>query len=154
MPNDLPNDLIGPPIVSFGATFLQDQAIGTELLELSPELKIAAATESELFGCGLGTEFTFAFEQHSQAACDFIVLRDWQRAGIADESMVLELEDGHVRSSLARGMKPAFARGRTVSQTAKLRQYKYGGENITLRIIGKMGKQNPRSLSVTSAIFN
>jgi hypothetical protein len=53
-------------------------------------LKIAAATEPEFFGCGLGTEFTFAFEQHRQAACDFIVLRHWQRAGIADESMVLK----------------------------------------------------------------
>jgi hypothetical protein len=77
MPNDLPDDFIGPTIVSFGAAFLRDQAFGTKLLELFTELKIAAATEAELFGCGLGSEFAFAFEQHGQTVRDFIVL--WYR---------------------------------------------------------------------------
>jgi len=154
MPNDLTHDLIGAPIVSLGAPFLRNQAIGTELSKLFTQLKIAGATKSELFCCGLGSEFTFTFEQHRHAACDFIVLRDWQRAGIADESMLLEVEDGHGRSSLARGMKPAFAGGRTVSETAKLRQYKYGGENLILRIIGKIGNQKLPSSGVTAAIFN
>jgi hypothetical protein len=51
-------------------------------------------------------------------------------------------------------MKPAFAGGRTVSETAKLRQYKYGGENLTLRIMGKIGNQKLPSPGVTAAIFN
>jgi len=62
MSNDLADDLIGSTVVSFGSAFLWDQAIGTGLLELFTELEIAAATESELVGRGLGTEFTFAFE--------------------------------------------------------------------------------------------
>jgi hypothetical protein len=77
MPNDLPDDFIGPTIVSFGAAFLRDQAFGTKLLELFTELKIAAATESELFGRGLGSQFAFAFEQHGQTVRDFIIL--WYR---------------------------------------------------------------------------
>jgi hypothetical protein len=77
MPNDLPDDFIGPTIVSFGAAFLRDQAFGTKLLELFTELKIAAATESEPLGRRLGSEFTFPFQQHRQTARDFIVL--WHR---------------------------------------------------------------------------
>ena len=76
MPNDLTDEVIGPPIVSFGAALVRDQAFGTELLELFPELKIAAATESELFGGGFGSELTFAFDQHRQTVRDFIVWRD------------------------------------------------------------------------------
>jgi hypothetical protein len=68
--------------------------------------------------------------------------------------MLLEIEDGHGRSSLARGMKHPFAGGRRVSETAKLRQYKYGGEDFILQTIGNIGKRKPRSPGVTSAIFN
>jgi hypothetical protein len=141
MPNDLPNDFIGPPIVPFGTAFLRDQAFGTELLEVFPELEIAAATESELFGCRLGSEFTFPFEQHRQTARDFIVLWHRQRAGIADESMVLDIENRHDRSSLASRMKRAFAGGRKVSETAKLRQYKYGGQNVKLSSMVNLNKE-------------
>ena len=120
MPNDLPHDFVGPPIVSFGATFLQDQAFGTELLELFTDLKIAAATESELFGCSLGSEFTFPFEQHRQTAREFIVLRDEQCADTADESVFFEVKDRHHRSSLTRYKKRAITGGRRVLKTATL----------------------------------
>jgi hypothetical protein len=154
MPDDLTNDLIGSSIIPFGAPFLRDQALGTELSELFTELKIAAATESVLFGCGLGSEFTFAFEQHRQAACDFIVVRHWQRAGIADESVLLEVEDRHGGSSLARGMKRAFAGGRTVSEASSQRRYKNDEEKAMLRTMDDMSKTSLRSTGVDSAIFD
>jgi hypothetical protein len=38
-------------------------------------------------------------------------------------------------------MKRACAGGRKVSETAKLRQYKYGGQNVELSSVGDMDKK-------------
>lgn len=121
MANDLTDDLVGPTVVSFGAAFPRGQAIGTELLELLAELKIAAATDSEFLCGGLGSEFTFAFDQQGQAACDLVLLRDRQRARITDERVVFEMEDSHDRPSVIGYENPASTGGLTIGKTANLR---------------------------------
>jgi len=154
MSNHLADDLIGSTVVSFGSAFLWDQAIGTGLLELFTELEIAAATESELLGRGLGTELTFAIEQHSETAREFILLRDGQCAQIADEGMFFEVKDRHDRSSLTRCKKPAITGGRRISETAKLRQDKYGGRNVSLKRLGRIENANRHFRVHATAIFN
>ena len=154
MSNDLADDLIGSTVVSFGSALLWDQAIGTGLLELFTELEIAAATECELLSRGLGTEFTFAFEQHSETAREFILLRDGQCAEIADEGMFFEVKDRHDRSSLTRCKKPAITGGRRILETANLRLDKYGGRNASLKRPGNIAKANRHCRVHATAIFN
>lgn len=76
MTNDLANDFVGATVVSFGSAFLRDQTLGAQLLELLSKLKIALATEAELLRRGLGSQFTFPFDQHGQAAGELIVFGD------------------------------------------------------------------------------
>jgi hypothetical protein len=140
MPNDLADDLIGSTVVSLGAAFLRHQAVGAELLELLTELKIAAATESELLGCGLGSEVTLAFEQQGQTARELIILRDGQRARITDESVIFEIEDRHDRSSVEGYKKASVTGGRRISSTAQVRLCKYGGRKINMGILDNTGK--------------
>ncbi len=56
MANHLPFQLTGSPVVSFGSTFLRDQAFGSELQEPLTELKIAATAQAELLRGGLGAD--------------------------------------------------------------------------------------------------
>lgn len=137
MPNDLADDFVGPPVIGFGSGFLREQGVGSALLKLLSQLKIPCAAKAEFFGCDFGSEVAFAFQQHGKTLDNLIVLRDRQRAGLANKGTALEIELGHVWSSLTRW----FARGQTVSRTAKLRQYKYGVLKIKLRSMDNLGKE-------------
>jgi hypothetical protein len=50
--------------------------------------------------------------------------------------------------------KPSVTGVRRVSQTAKLRPYKYGGRNVKERLLGNIEKKIPRFLRRSTATFN
>lgn len=85
---DLADDLIGAAIVGFGSGLLELQGGETALLEGREDLVItlAAITIFSSDRSDLGFQ-ALAFDQHEEAAGQFIGVRDGQETGGAGESM-------------------------------------------------------------------
>ena len=111
MTDDLADDFAGASVVLFRSAWLGEQSLGSGFLELLSELKIALATESELLGSGLGSQFTLAFEQHGDASGHLIVLWDGETSGGTDKRIGLEVKQSQDPSSLKRSAKRASVGG-------------------------------------------
>ena len=82
--DDLTQNLLGAPVVAFGASFGAEEGLAAFLEKKSPELEITLTAEAE-FGGGLINAFraAFAFDEHRDFTSDFVVIRDGQRAECA-----------------------------------------------------------------------
>ena len=85
--DDQADDLIGAAVIGLGTWGLQEQALRALRKEGGQDLVIALAGEIIfLSGLGWAESFALALDEHGQAAADFVVLGDLERAARASEA--------------------------------------------------------------------
>jgi hypothetical protein len=122
--DDLTQDLLGAPVVAFGASFGAEEGLAAILEKKSPELEITLTAKAE-FGGGLGNAFraAFALDEHRNFTRDFVVIRDGQGAACALDALFKQFERNH------RGLRECaiislFKYG-TIFQEKTRRKWKY-----------------------------
>ena len=96
VPNDLPDDLIGPPVVRLGPPLLAPQPECPVLFERGAELEVPLLAVAELAGRGQGTgAFTLTLDEHEELVCDLVVVAHAQDAGRSHPRTVFGFELCH-----------------------------------------------------------
>lgn len=81
------DDLVGAAVIGFGSRGLQQQPLGAFFIKSGQDLVIALAGEIvSLSGLGRAEALTLAFDEHGQAAADFVVIGDQQGSARACET--------------------------------------------------------------------
>jgi hypothetical protein len=94
--DDLTQDLLGAPVVAFGASFGAEKGLPAFREKKSPELEITLTAKAE-FGGGRINAFraAFALDEHRDFTRDFVVIRDGQGAECALDALFKQFERNH-----------------------------------------------------------
>jgi len=85
--DDQTDDLIGTAVMGFRPPSFQEQALGAFLAKVSQELVITLAGEIIfLSGFGRADAFALAFDEHSEATADLVIIGDAEDASWTGEA--------------------------------------------------------------------
>ncbi len=94
--DDLTQDLLGAPVVAFGASFGAEEGLAAFLEKKSPELEITLTAKAEFGGCLVNAfRAAFALDEHRDFTRDFVAIRDGQGTECALDALLKQFERNH-----------------------------------------------------------